>query len=550
MTVYPNNEPTTPLWPVWFEMLFQSLPSGPGTPLAPKLPHLSLSEALTLGMLTLIPRENRPYGLITWASELYGVSRTSMYELGKRIKARLLSVGDGSESTVSELTSVDSELAATVNEIEVTPARLKRTILAATFPGNVSIRPTQELLGVAFDQKPSIGMISELRLEAGRIAGRVLAGLDYRSVGAVIIGRDELFLQDIPLLLVVEPVSTTILLALACEDRQAETWGAVLELVQEQGLSIAGFVEDMARTYEKSQKLAALTDATVQKDVWHLLRDGAIVKRQMERKAYKAMHIAFELEKKLAKAWDEETFEHYVAAVGKEEQAIAEFDAYAQLLSHLYDALEIVDWRAGEIRDGATANWLLNETLTLMEQLTDKRIQSFVKTVRNHQPQLITYLAWVAADLPDWQNRLALFLPDENDADAFQRTVARHWRLQQMLTNGHTQWRTAADDAALELSLWTDALPDLDRLASELMAIFDAAGHTNSINECLNGILRSFLQNRQSFRNLETLQAYLDLFVLWHNMRVFQRGKRKGQSPFQIAGIQTHSDDWLTMLGF
>jgi len=48
-----------------------------------------------------------------------------------------------------------------------------------------------------------------------------------------------------------------------------------LELVQEQGLSIAGFVEDMACTYEKSQKLAALTDATVQKDVWHLLRDGA-----------------------------------------------------------------------------------------------------------------------------------------------------------------------------------------------------------------------------------------------------------------------------------
>ena len=82
------------------------------------------------------------------------------------------------------------------------------------------------------------------------------------------------------------------------------------------------------------------------------------------------------------------------------------------------------------------------------------------------------------------------------------------------------------------------------------MAILDAAGHTNSINECVNGILKSFLNNRQSFRNLETLQAYLDLFVLWHNMRVFQRGKRRGKSPFQIAGIQTDFDDWLTLLGF
>ena len=78
----------------------------------------------------------------------------------------------------------------------------------------------------------------------------------------------------------------------------------------------------------------------------------------------------------------------------------------------------------------------------------------------------------------------------------------------------------------------------------------DAAGHTNSINECVNGILKSFLLNRQSFRNLETLQAYLDLFVLWHNTRVIQRGKRQGKSPFQIAGIQTDSPDWLTLLGF
>ncbi len=45
-------------------------------------------------------------------------------------------------------------------------------------------------------------------------------------------------------------------------------------------------VEDMANTYEKSQKLAGLTDVTVQKDTWHLLRDGSKVKRDLERSAY------------------------------------------------------------------------------------------------------------------------------------------------------------------------------------------------------------------------------------------------------------------------
>ena len=46
------------------------------------------------------------------------------------------------------------------------------------------------------------------------------------------------------------------------------------------------------------------------------------------------------------------------------------------------------------------------------------------------------------------------------------------------------------------------------------------------------------------------MQNYLNLFTLWHNMRVYQRGKRQGQSPYQRAGIQLPTDDWLELLGF
>ena len=550
MPVYTEYRPESTLWPEPIETVFQSLPSGRGTALAPKLSHLSDWEALCVGSLPLIPRERRPHGLITWASEMFALSRTSIYALGRRIQERMLCADAAEQPQASGLEGSASAAKHDAVQIEVTAGRLKRTILAATFPGNVSIRPTQAVLHEAFDQTPSIGAISELRLEAGREAGRVLAGLDYSPVGKVIVGRDETFFQGVPLLLVIEPVSSTILLALACPDHQAETWGAVLELVQEQGASIAGLVEDMARNYEKSQKLAGLTSATVQKDVWHLLRDGSKVKRDLRRSAYSAMQVAFDLERKLAKAWDESLFERYVEAVAKEEAAIDQYDAYAQLLPHLYDALEMVDWRAGEVRDLATANWLLTETLALMEGLSDKRIHSFVRTVRNHQPELLTCLKWVAGDLPDWQARLAEILTVATEADAFQRMVARHWRLQQMLINGHKQWRNIADETALELDLWLEAFPSLDACVSELMHILDAAGHTNSINECVNGILKPFLHSRQSFRNLETLQAYLDLFVLWHNMRIIQRGKRHAKSPFQMAGIQTDSQDWLTLLGF
>lgn len=550
MTVYTKSESAGIFWPPKIEGVYQSLPSGPATGLAPKLPHLSDWEALFVGALPLIPRESRPHGLITWAAEAFAVSRTSVYALGQRIQERILTAAAPNQPKPSGVVPAEPRPQDDGMWIEVTPERLKRTIVAAAFPGNVSIRPTQVVLQEAFDQTPSIGSISELRLEAGRRAGRVLAGLNYSGVGEVIVGRDETFFHGIPILFVIEPVSSAIFLALACQDRQAETWGAALELLQEQGVSIVGLVEDMARTFGKSQKLAGLSTATVQKDTWHLLRDGGQVKQDLERSAYKAMGVVLELERKLAKTWDETLFARYVDAVAKEEWAITQYDAYAELFPHLRDALEMVDWRAGEIRDRQTADWLLTETIALMMPLTDKRIQRFVTTVRNHQPHLLTCLDWIASALPDWQTRLADLLPVATDPDAFQRTVARHWCLQQKLINGHKEWGDLAAESALALDLWIEPRPLLAAYASELSHILDAAGHTNSITECINGILKSFLESRQAFRNLDTLQAYLDLFVLWYNMHPIQRGKRQAHTPFQIAGIQTDSDDWLALLGF
>ena len=68
--------------------------------------------------------------------------------------------------------------------------------------------------------------------------------------------------------------------------------------------------------------------------------------------------------------------------------------------------------------------------------------------------------------------------------------------------------------------------------------------------ENINGLLKQFLHNHKAFRCSETLQLYLNLFVLWHNMRVFERGKRQGSSPYQLAGIDTGTNDWLSLLGY
>lgn len=548
MTLYTDSKNAPVEWPEPIEGVWQKLNEGTANPIASKMPHLSLADVLFIAGVANIPRTKRPWGAITWLADVFDISRVSVYAVGDRVVQRLLQESTNQRLLAAPRQEPDKRPS---HKLSVTPKRLTRTILTATFPGNVSIRPTKQLLQEALDQSRSVGFISQLRLESGRKAGEVLRQIDYSALGPVIVVRDETFFQDHPILIVIDPVSTTILFAQVCEDRQAETWAVALLMAQEQGTPIKGIIEDMARNYPKSQKLAGLKDAPVQKDPWHVQRDGSRVRQYLEKAAYKAMHKVLELEKKLLQEWDAVLFgEQYVPAVHQEEQLIAQHDTYAECLIHLDDAFELVDWRSGEIREPETNAWLLEQVLTAMEQIARTRVRKFVKTLRKHQKQLLTFLDWAALAMTPYRHKLRSHISCPSQQEQFVRTVARCWRLRQALINGHRHWQAQADQAEAALLNAIAADDNLAQLATQLMQLLDAAGHTSSLVENINGILKSFLNCRQSFRNLETLQAYLNLFTLWHNCRVYERGKRKGASPFQLAGIDPGSDDWLDLLGY
>ena len=508
--------------------------------LASKMPHLGLADILFVAAVVHIPQ--RPYGAITRLSEFYGISRVSVYELGDRVAGRL----KGTPEPLA-LPEVREKI-----EADVSQARLDRTILTSLFPGNASIRPTQVILKEALNISRSVGYIGQLRLDAGERAGEVLSGVDYRPLGPVIVLRDETFFQGRPMLLLVDPISTTIVGACVCSDRQADTWALTLLQAEEQGLSLVGLTEDMATMYDKSLKLAGMKDNPQQKDVWHIERDGGAVRRGLERAAYHAMSVVIGLEKKLLKEWDDTLFEEkYIPAVAEEGAAIERHDQFESWLRYLHDTLALVDLRNGEIRDPATSQWFLEEILSGMESIDHKRVQKFVKTLRNHQPQLLTFLDWTATALADYDLRLAQFLPDANARTQFIQAVARSWALDQALINGHRQWRTQAHKAAALVQSATSTIPTLAELALVLRRILDASGRTSSLIEAINSLLKSFLRNRKGFKDQVTMQAFLNLFVLWHNMRVYEpRCKRGGKSPFQLAGIDLGTDDWLSVLGY
>ncbi len=547
MTLYTHIENLPVKWSEPIEETWHKLGSGADNPVASKMPHLNISDLLFIAAVVNIPRASRPWGVITWLADVFRISRVSVYAIGARI-ARGLQGPASPGGLVAPAPEPDQGPGQIVS---VTPSRLARTILTATFPGNVSIRPTQQLVQEALGQSRSVGFISQLRLESGRKAGALLGQLDYSALGPVIVVRDETFFQGYPILIIIDPVSTTVLWAQVCPDRQAATWAQALAQTQAQGTCITGLIEDMARTYPKSQQLAGLKDVAVQKDPWHVQRDGARVRQYLERAAYQAMRKVLAVEEQLRQAWDAQVFEEqYVPWVHAEEQRIAQHDSYAQCLEHLYDALELVDWRSGEIREPQTNAWLLEQVLTALEQLEPARIRKFVKTLRNHQKQLLTFLDWTARAMGPYRQQLQQHIAAPREQERFIRTVARWWRLRQAVINGQSHWQAAADATAAVVRDLIAADETRAALTTQLLHLLDAAGHTSSLVENINGILKSFLLSRQSFRNLETLQAYLNLFTLWHNMRVYERGKRQGSSPYQLAGIDPGSDDWLELLGY
>jgi hypothetical protein len=494
---------------------------------------------LFLSTVLSIDRSERPWGIVTWLSEMFGVSRPGLYALTQRVLARL--------QPAAEPPRLTGPNAATV---AVTPTRLARTVLTATGPGKMAIRPLQQLLAESLGQSRSVGWISELISAAGRQAGQVLARQDTRALRQVIVARDETFFGDWPLLLVIEPVSRTILLAQACPDRQADTWGAALLLAQEQGATISGLVEDMARMYPKSQREAEL-ELPVQKDLWHIQRDGGRVRRKLEQAAFRATETLLKLEKQLLKQWDEQVFlDKYIPADALEARRYEQHDQFAHWFTHLVDALELVDWRSGEIRERATNDWLLTECLTALGRIDQATVRKWVKTLRRHQSQLLTSLDWLAASLTDFRAQLARQLPHPARQQAFCRMAARHWRLTQALINGHARFRPLAHQAAADWQEWLTAQPHLQPFADQLQTLLDAAGRTSSMIENINGLLQQFLHQHRAFRNRDTLQLYLNLFTLWHNMRRFERGKRQGQSPWHIAGIDPGTDDWLALTGY
>jgi hypothetical protein len=262
------------------------------------------------------------------------------------------------------------------------------------------------------------------------------------------------------------------------------------------------------------------------------------------------MEALQKLEKRLRKRWEEADFAEFVKVDEQMNDLLAQSHRLRYLRSCLWDAVELVDWRSGEIRDRPINQWWAEETLKEMKRLPHLRIQKLVERLKDLIPEMLTFLDGIAQPLADWQVQAAKHFQDRAWATGFQASVARLWRLEHALRNGQGQFRKAALEAEQWLALWIEADPQTQELAEKLLSLLESTVRTSSAAETINSVLRPYLDRRREGTDLVSRQLFLNLFVLWFNMHKFERGPRKGKSPYELAGIDLGTDDWLTLLGY
>ncbi len=524
-----------------------------------KLDHLGVMARAFIG--TLMKHPNRPWGLVTELAEAMDTSRTTLYAIAERIGEGVFVHPNGRRPQQAEPSDIDS--VPSYPTVSVTPDRVKRTVLTNLLPGGMAIRAQQESLRIALDTQWSAGWISELILEAGERAGRKLDEIDLSPLGQVVTARDELYFNDKAFLINVEPHHFVIVGGYVEEQCSAETWGIALQLDHHtRGLEIIGLAEDGAKMYPASVREAELS-LQIQKDVWHIISNTRQAVTDVERIALRALGRAEKLSRRINKDGaqdDDARLKEWLTAEDHAEHLVNLSAEVRNLYGHLCDALELVDWRSGEIRDRQINEWLLKEVLQELRTLDHPRVRKLVTYLEGQQAEMLTFLDWLEIKLHPWQRQLAQQFQDETQRQFCQSTVARAWRLNRAVANGHRSFRAEAEFAtALMAELVADD-PQAFQLAEALLNILEGVVRTSCAAEAINSILRPYLFVKRSFQSRKTAQAWLNLFCLWFNMHLLKRSKRRHgdqpMSPYQFAGIQVFTDDgrqtldWLEALGY
>ena len=466
-----------------------------------RVPELDLSTRLAIACEMMREAKERGWGRVSELARSYNVSRTLLYKLRDQAWSAL----------ERELAPKRPGPQGEVSQVEVNEELIRRAITILPMVQG-SVRGIQSGLELLFGVERSVGFIQGTLAEIG--AKAAVYNACVRPASPVLGEVDEIFCSGQPCLTVVDGDSFLVLNISAAEARDETTWGLKFLELQEQGIEFADVAADGALGI-KAGLAAAQIDAPLRPDLFHLMQDAIKISRRLEQQAYQAMETT-------ATAWrvlDQATAPQprrgrphkcslsWAEAQQQEVQAIESYDNWSWLLRELRQTLEPIT-PAAQVACPETVRHTLLLITDLMQQLNRRDITDFAIAVRS---KLDLFLAPLAA-LEQTLAPLRIALNTDSEA-----TIIRLWQ----------------QKAQHQLTVPQLFSPALQPLARTFWDALDRFHRSSSLAESFHAWLRPFLQLHRSLP--PWLAALLQLF--W-NHHTFQRGKRSGHSPIELASGQ------------
>jgi hypothetical protein len=480
-----------------------------------RLEHISVEERVGLGCACVLYAGR--YGLVTDLARAYGVSRQFLYELRQRARAALArELGPGRPGRPA----VDRRLVIDRRAVE-------RATLVLHQAAHASVRGICACLAEILGVRRSVGWVQGVLTAAAERAQAVRPA----PAGPLRALADEVFAGRRPVLAVVDHPSALVAVLEPTAAADETAWGcAWLDLVG-RGVTVPGVAGDAAHGLAAGARAAGLGE--VRLDHWHTLRDLGRVAKRLEGEAYRRLQAAERAVRAAAEA--RHLARHgrrprlgrplkapadpasVAAAAAAADEAIARADGAATVLGWVREALRPVEAVSGRVRRAAEVVADVRAAAALLRELGGRAVDA------------ATLLDERAAGLAGYLEDLARALAGPRAALGDEGLTVLAWA-----------W---CHRRALGLRDAAEAWPADPAAARWVWAALDGIVRGTGMVENLNSVLAF---QRATRRGLPP--TTLALFAVYRNHHVFERGKRAGRSPLELAGLP--SPHWLDALGY
>jgi hypothetical protein len=419
---------------------------------------------------------------------------------------------------------------------------IEAQILAQRFEGRASIDAISTLRKREGLPYSAVGSISQILSHLGDLLPNVLK--NKAQTQTLVFADDEIFARSSPILITVDPVSSAILRIELTDQRTAEQWETHLNNIVDSGFSPRLLTSD-AGVAIKAAHEKVFTDIPWQLDTFHgIAHRLGDWDRRLEKSAYAAIETADKRESILASAKSDAVIDKRLKqcfdADKKEQQAVDCYDDFHYLYQYLIHQLTSFD-SAGRLRQRDQVEENMSAALELMTSLPHKTICKEATLIKKTLPDLLTYFDDAAIALEKCQKLTT-------NKDALQALILA-WQWNKSVIKSKV---TARKHHAIEQRQFSLELAELFvgnkeqtlKLKERLYAELDQIIQASSMVECINSILRPYLNNSKN----QVTQAFLNTFMFYHNHRRYHAGKRQGKTPMELLTGKAQKEDWITLL--